>query len=148
MHVWVIKSVQLSSSVTHQRETHSHSGQLDEPLSHTSLFQKQMEHIMKRFTPSLVLPISYQTWKNVQPQTRYGCHSHLSTLAQLSTTLKTKGDPRERQQTKTLFIESAILFVQRIFLLLSHFISYYSYDVWQGKYVYLSLQMRKDRFHL
>lgn len=144
----MIKSVQLSSSVTHQRETHSHSGQLDEPLSHTSLFQKQMEHIMKRFTPSLVLPISYQTWKNVQPQTRYGCHSHLSTLAQLSTTLKTKGDPRERQQTKTLFIESAILFVQRIFLLLSHFISYYSYDVWQGKYVYLSLQMRKDRFHL
>lgn len=71
-----------------------------------------------------------------------GCHSYLSPLAHLTTTLKTKGDPRERQPTKTLF-NCWILFVQSFFLLLSHFISYYSYEVWQGNFVSLFFRSRK-----
>lgn len=69
----MIRSVQLSCSVTHQRKTHpgfcrmSHSSlSHSSTQTHMSLFQKQIEHIMKRFTLSLVQPIPYQTWKNVQ----------------------------------------------------------------------------------
>lgn len=76
-----------------------------------------------------------------------GCHSHLSPPAQLSTTLKTEGDPREAAD-KIPFQLVSILFFQSIFFLSSHFISYYSYEVWQGKYVYLFLRMRKERSHL
>ena len=60
--------MQLSFSVTHQRKAQSFRAVrwATLPLRHMSLFQKQMEHIMKRFTPALVQPIPYQTWKNVQ----------------------------------------------------------------------------------
>ena len=69
----MIRSVQLSCSVTHQRKTHSGFCRMSHSSlshfstqTHMSLFQKQTEHIMKHFTLSLVQPIPYQTWKNVQ----------------------------------------------------------------------------------
>ena len=127
VHIWVIRNVQLSCSVTHQRKAQSFWAVrwATLPLRHTCLFSKSKWNTSWN--------VSLQPWcsqfptrreKMYSPQRRYSCHCHPSPLAQLSTTLKTKGDPRERQQKKPLFIDSAISFVQSIFLLLSRFISY------------------------
>ena len=94
------------AAVSPIREKPSHSGQLDEPLFHsdTCLFSKSKWNISWN--------VSLQPWcsqfptrheKMYSPQRRYSCHCHPSPLAQLSTTLKTKGDPRERQQKKIPF---------------------------------------------
>lgn len=109
------------------REKPSHSGQLDEPLFHSDThvsFPKANGTHHETFHSSPGAANSLPDVKKCTVLRRYSCHCHPSPLAQLSTTLKTKGDPRERQQKKPLFIDSAISFVQSIFLLLSRFISY------------------------
>jgi len=96
--------VQLSHTVTHQKENLSHSGQLGEPLfhsyTHVSLpkangtYRETFHSIpgAANFLPDMK--------KCTVLKCSTGCHSHPSPLAQLSTTLKTKGEPRERQLTK------------------------------------------------
>lgn len=115
------------AAVSPIREKPSHSGQLDEPLfhSHTRLFSKSKWNTSWN--------VSLQPWcsqfptrheKMYSPQRRYSCHCHPSPLALLSTALKTKGDPRKRQQKKNPFSLTQQFHLSRVFsfyyLALSH----------------------------
>lgn len=117
--------MQLNYTITHQKENLSHSGQLDELFfhSHTHVsFPKANGTCHEKFH-------SISSAANFLPDMKKctvlkcstGCHSHLSPPAQLSTTLKTEGDPREAAD-KIPFHLVSILFFQSIFyhLTLSH----------------------------
>lgn len=119
--------MQLCHIAAQQKETSSWSPQADS-LSCEQVLQKQTERIRKHFTP-----VSYQTWKDAVLEFRTSCHSWPILLAQLSTTLKTRGDPREGlTKKKNLLSESVILSCHSTFLLPPQFISHCSREVRRG----------------
>ena len=150
VHIWVIRNVQLSCSVTRQRKAQSFWAVrwATLPLRHTCLFSKSKWNTSWN--------VSLQPWCSQFPTRREKMYSPQE--VQLSLPSKSPGSafnhtqnqgrPQRKAAEKTPFHWLSNFICPEYFPSVISLYLICSYDVWQGKYVYLSLQMRKDRSHL